>query len=65
MTNTELTEKVLADPNSCPYCEGEISASEVDLGGDGASLFRNITCSDCGKEWTETYKLTFAEVLEA
>ena len=41
----------------CPVCQsGDIEGSSVEIDAGGA--WQNITCNECGSEWTDFYQLT-------
>jgi hypothetical protein len=51
---------VVGAGNNCPfYGSEELSGSRFHS--DGTSAWRNITCSDCGKEWRDVYTLVDVE----
>lgn len=53
----ELDEKYLEHPNNCPVCDSEnINGSHIEAGDEAA--WREISCLDCGAEWTERFELT-------
>jgi transcription elongation factor Elf1 len=53
----KINQKYLNDPDECPFCGSiDITASNGDFGYKTA--FRDVQCNDCGKIWTEEFKLT-------
>lgn len=45
------------DSGSCPYCRsGEIEGGHITIEGGGA--WQEVTCTTCGKTWTDSYMLT-------
>jgi hypothetical protein len=60
MTRSPLVQKYLEAPNTCPFCDSvNISADHYDHVGE--TVYQNITCCACGKEWTDTYELVNME----
>ena len=48
---------VKATGNICPFCSANnITAHQFTAGGDWA--YQSVTCDECEREWTDTYKLT-------
>jgi hypothetical protein len=47
--------------NKCPKCkcEGGMNCGVIET--DGTQAWRNITCEDCGEEFTDIYKLVDVE----
>ena len=40
----------------CPYCNSDkIEGHQVDV--SYGSVYQEITCQDCGEDWTDEYKL--------
>jgi len=49
--------KYLEYPNNCPICDSDnISGAPIDAGDNAA--WREVSCLDCGAEWTERFELT-------
>lgn len=47
----------------CPFCGSDfISGMGVDI--HAGSATQEITCLDCGANWTDVYKLTHFEVIK-
>lgn len=45
----------------CPFC-GEEDHLEYDrFESEGTEAWQRARCEDCGREWNEVYKLTYAE----
>lgn len=63
----KIIEKYLKDPNSCPFCENKdgkgLNADNSDITPDVMHLWRNITCNDCSRQWTEEFQLTLIDNL--
>jgi formate dehydrogenase maturation protein FdhE len=59
MSFTPLTDKEYVEHggNMCPYC-----GQEDVVGGsfqfEGASLYQEVSCNICFKDWVDAYKLT-------
>jgi hypothetical protein len=54
-------ENYVSHPNHCPYCESD----DIDAG-QGADFDEElctvgVLCNDCGKTWTDVYKLVSIE----
>jgi transcription elongation factor Elf1 len=50
-------QKYLKDPGHCPYCEStDIEGGFVEI--DGNMACQTVTCQDCGRRWSDGYKLT-------
>ncbi len=51
-----------SEGSQCPFCgEGNLEGHSLDF--EGGGIFQNITCTSCGQEWTDHYKLVDAEPL--
>lgn len=47
----------------CPFCESsDIVGDSVDIDEGGVTQY--VTCSACGKGWTDVYKLTNVEEMK-
>ena len=54
-----LTEKQYAEAGGiiCPYCKSNsIEGGKAEFEGD--TVYANVTCLDCEKEWTDQFTLT-------
>lgn len=65
---SELTdaqkEWYLANSDCCPYCrEGDVRGTG-DTDYSGESIFRAVECTECGREWTDEYKLAAVHAVE-
>jgi hypothetical protein len=56
--NNELAKKYIADAGYfCPFCDSnDITGGHGEF--EASSAFRNVTCLNCGREWTEEFGLT-------
>lgn len=58
----KIIKKYLNDPDNCPFCDNEggegLRAENNDITPETFVLWRNISCKDCGREWTEEFTLT-------
>ena len=53
----EHQKKYIKNPNICPFCDkADISAGHPEFEDDVG--WRDITCLDCGTQWTEGFNLT-------
>lgn len=61
LRGTSLTRKQIADykkdSSHCPRCYGSAYTGES-LDVDNGCVYQNCSCSDCGLEWTDEYKLS-------
>jgi hypothetical protein len=51
----------LEKPEFCPYCDSyniDVDAYEPTFSACSPQCFHDITCLNCGKEWTDIYTLT-------
>ena len=49
-------EDYLANPNQCPYCQSSnIEGESMEV--DSNISWQRIICNECGKSWTDLYKL--------
>jgi transposase-like protein len=56
LTQWQITDYITHDGAFCPYCESnQISGGSIDV--EGAAAWQEITCNDCGKAWTDEFKL--------
>lgn len=52
-----LKEYLDNNANLCPYCDSdEISGEEGEF--ESTVGYRNVSCRDCGRSWTEEFSLT-------
>ena len=52
----EQLEKYLKNSNECPVCDsGDIEGGRVEI--DDSIAWQNMTCNDCGLQWTDLYTL--------
>jgi len=48
------------DGNNCPHCKSDDMDTHK-FQTDGLSACRTITCSECGEEWSDIYRLVDIE----
>lgn len=49
-------EKYLKNPDQCPFCDShEIEAGWANF--EHIYAYRKVKCNDCGKVWTEKFKM--------
>ena len=54
LTDEEYVER---GGNSCPYCRrGDVAGSSFEF--EGGSLYQEVSCNFCHKDWVDAYKLT-------
>lgn len=57
----KIQKKYLKNPDICPFCNnedgGSLKADNSDITPDTEVLWRNVKCNDCGREWTEQFRL--------
>jgi transposase-like protein len=41
----------------CPWCHSYSVQADGELDQDGVDCYQNVCCADCGKEWSDHYKL--------
>lgn len=62
-----INKKYLKNPDDCPFCNNVggkgLSADNNNITPETFNLWRNITCNDCGKSWTEQFKLELIDNL--
>lgn len=62
-----ILKKYLKNPDNCPFCNNEggegLRAHNNDITPDTSCLWRNVSCKDCGREWTEEFELTLIDNL--
>jgi transposase-like protein len=47
--------------NECPFCGSTKVEVSRSFDADGLSAWRDVSCIDCKKEWTDVYTLTDIE----
>lgn len=60
MITTELKNKYLANPNSCPHCDYDI----LEVGSfknDGTDVVQRVRCAGCHRSWSDVYELITIE----
>lgn len=58
----EHLRKYAENSSECPFCGGELSASDPDV--DGPIIWSNVRCLQCGREWRDVYELVAVETKE-
>lgn len=57
----EARKKYLKTPTTCPYCSSrKLEADSLDV--DGAWGDSSVLCRDCGRRWTDIFKLVDIEI---
>jgi C4-type Zn-finger protein len=46
----------------CPYCSSK-NITGHQFGYEGMNIWQSVICEECGKEWTDVYKLVDVEPL--
>ena len=63
----KINKKYLKDPDTCPFCNNEkgegLKAENNDIIPETSSLWRNVSCKDCGRQWTEAFELVLIDNL--
>lgn len=52
----ELQEKYINNPNACPFCGSDSISGEAGEF-DNNIAYRDVTCTACGRTWTEGFVL--------
>ena len=56
MLTVKQRKSYLEEPSQCPYCKSShIQGNDMDYTSGG--IFQDVECLECGKEWTDEYKL--------
>lgn len=63
----KIIKKYLKNPDNCPFCDNKegkgLYADNNDITPESSVLWRNISCNDCGRGWTEEFKLSLIDNL--
>jgi Zn ribbon nucleic-acid-binding protein len=60
LTFKSKTDYVRAGGNHCPYCGSEdITGSHMEV--DGRDAWQEVTCTNCGRDWRDVYRLADVE----
>lgn len=60
-SESEWMARYIKNPNFCPYCEGTDIYSNNGLESENDFAWRELTCLNCNKYWTEVFSLTAIE----
>lgn len=63
----KINKAYLKNPDSCLFCnnkEGKgLRADNNNIEADVSVVWRSVSCKDCGKEWTEQFRLELIDNL--
>ena len=61
--NDEQKASYLKETHKCPFCKSEAIRGE-DHDFDGETIWKNIVCESCEKEWRDIFRLVDVEEVE-